>query len=160
MWPWRDWVIKAFKENMPYDQFGTWQLAGDLLSDATKEQILATAFQRNHPMNAEAGSIDEEFRLKNVFDRTNTTSTAFLGLTMECAQCHDHKFDPISQKNYSSLKALSKVICSKQEEVNLDLDMIQFLFPRDTQKHLPKCLPKKKTTSVIGLLLQEKWPTF
>ncbi len=105
MWPWRDWVIKAFKENMPYDQFGTWQLAGDLLPDATKEQVLATAFHRNHPMNAEAGSIDEEFRLKNVFDRTNTTSTAFLGLTMECAQCHDHKFDPISQKNYYQMSA-------------------------------------------------------
>jgi hypothetical protein len=105
MWPWRDWVIKAFKENMPYDQFSTWQIAGDLLPNATKEQILATAFNRNHPMTAEGGVIDEEFRLKYVFDRTNTIGTAYLALTVECAQCHDHKFDPISQKDYYSLSA-------------------------------------------------------
>ena len=105
MWPWRDWVIKAFQENMPYNQFVTWQLAGDLLPDASKEQILATAFHRNHPMTAEGGVIDEEFRLINVFDRTNTTATAFLGLTMECAQCHDHKYDPISQKEYYQMTA-------------------------------------------------------
>ena len=105
MWPWRDWVIKAFKHNMPYDQFSTWQLAGDLLPNATREQILATAFNRNHPMTAEGGVIDEEFRLKYVFDRTNTVGTAFLALTVECAQCHDHKFDPVSQKEYYSLSA-------------------------------------------------------
>ncbi|MDO1451179.1 DUF1553 domain-containing protein [Rhodocytophaga aerolata] len=105
MWPWRDWVIKAFKNNMPYDQFSTWQIAGDLLPNATKEQILATAFNRNHPMTAEGGVIDEEFRLKYVFDRTNTIGTAYLGLTVECAQCHDHKFDPITQKDYYSLSA-------------------------------------------------------
>ncbi|QHT68524.1 DUF1553 domain-containing protein [Rhodocytophaga rosea] len=105
MWPWRDWVIKAFKNNMPYDQFSTWQIAGDLLPNATKEQILATAFNRNHPMTAEGGVIDEEFRLKYVFDRTSTIGTAFLALTVECAQCHDHKFDPISQKDYYSLSA-------------------------------------------------------
>ncbi|MDN5213517.1 DUF1553 domain-containing protein [Fulvivirgaceae bacterium BMA12] len=100
MWPWRDWVIKSFNENMPYDKFVTWQLAGDLLPNATKEQILATAFHRNHPMTAEGGVIDEEFRMEYVADRTNTTATAFLGLTMSCAKCHDHKFDPISQEDY------------------------------------------------------------
>lgn len=105
MWPWRDWVIKSFKNNMPYDQFSTWQIAGDLLPNATKEQILATAFNRNHPMTAEGGVIDEEFRLKYVFDRTNTIGTAYLALTVECAQCHDHKFDPITQKEYYSLSA-------------------------------------------------------
>ena len=105
MWPWRDWVIKAFKENLSYDQFVTWQLAGDLLPNPTKEQRLATAFHRNHPMTAEGGAIDEEFRLEYVADRTNTTATAFLGLTMECARCHDHKFDPISQKEYYSMSA-------------------------------------------------------
>ncbi|MEM6347013.1 MAG: DUF1553 domain-containing protein [Bacteroidota bacterium] len=104
-WPWRDWVIKAFNENLSYDQFVTWQLAGDLMPNATKEQILATAFHRNHPMTAEGGVVDEEFRLKYVFDRANTTATAFLGLTMECAQCHDHKFDPISQKEYYQMTA-------------------------------------------------------
>ncbi len=100
MWQWRDWVIDAFNENMPYDQFVTWQLAGDLLPDATTEQKLATAFNRNHPMTAEGGAIDEEFRLEYVFDRAETMSTAFMGLTLECARCHDHKFDPISQEEY------------------------------------------------------------
>jgi len=104
-WPWRDWVINAFKENLPYDQFISWQLAGDLLPDANKEQKLATAFHRNHPVSAEGGIIDEEFRVKYVLDRTNTTATAFMGLTMECASCHDHKFDPISQKEYYQMSA-------------------------------------------------------
>ena len=103
MWPWRDWVIKAFENNMPYDQFVTWQLAGDLLPNATREQKLATAFNRNSPMTAEGGVIDEEWRLHYVFDRTETFSTAFLGLTVACAKCHDHKFDPISQKDYYQL---------------------------------------------------------
>jgi hypothetical protein len=105
MWPWRDWVIKAFDQNMPYDQFVTWQLAGDLLPNATREQKLATAFNRNSPMTAEGGVIDEEWRLNYVFDRTETMSTAFLGLTVACAKCHDHKFDPISQKDYYQLTA-------------------------------------------------------
>ncbi len=105
MWPWRDWVIKAFKDNMHYDQFVTWQLAGDLLPDATQDQILATAFNRNNPMTAEGGVIDEEWRVEYVADRTNTIATAFMGLTMECARCHDHKFDPVSQKEYYQLSA-------------------------------------------------------
>ena len=105
MWPWRDWVIKAFNENMPYHEFVTWQLAGDLFPDPTKEQILATAFHRNHPMTAEGGVIDEEFRQEYVADRTNTTATAFLGLTMSCARCHDHKFDPISQEEYYQMSS-------------------------------------------------------
>ena len=105
MWPWRDWVIKAFNENMPFDDFVTWQLAGDLLPDATHEQKLATAFHRNHQMTAEGGIIDEEYRVEYVVDRTNTTATAFLGLTMECARCHDHKFDPISQKEFYQFSA-------------------------------------------------------
>lgn len=105
MWPWRDWVINAFKENMPYDQFVIWQLAGDLYPNATKEQKLATAFNRNHPMTAEGGAIEEEFRLNYVWDRTETVGTALLGLTVACARCHDHKFDPISQKEYFQMTA-------------------------------------------------------
>ncbi len=100
MYPWRDWVIKAFNENMPFDQFITWQMAGDLLPEATNEQKLATAFLRNHRINAEGGIIPEEYRIEYVADRSHTTATAFLGLTMECARCHDHKYDPISQKEY------------------------------------------------------------
>ena len=103
MWPWRDWVIHAFKENMPYDQFVKWQLAGDLLPDATKEQILATGFNRNHKITQEGGVIHEEYRVEYVADRTQTFATAFLGLTVECARCHDHKYDPIAQKDFYSL---------------------------------------------------------
>jgi len=103
MWPWRDWVIKAFNENMPFDKFVTWQLAGDLLPNATREQKLATAFNRNHAQNAEGGIINEEFRNEYVIDRTSTLGTAFLGLTIGCARCHDHKFDPVSQKDFYSL---------------------------------------------------------
>lgn len=105
MWPWRDWVINAFRKNMPYDDFVTDQIAGDLIPNARKDQILATGFNRNHPMTAEGGAIDEEFRVDYVTNRTNTFGTAFLGLTMECAKCHDHKFDPISQNNYFELFA-------------------------------------------------------
>lgn len=102
MWPWRDWVIKAFNNNMPYDEFSRWQLAGDLLPNATREQILATAFNRNHMQTEEGGSVEEEFRTEYVADRSITTSRAFLGLTLECARCHDHKYDPISQKEFYS----------------------------------------------------------
>jgi len=98
--PWRDWVIQAFNENMPYDQFATWQLAGDLLPDKTKESILATAFNRLHRKNSEAGIVFEEYRVEYVADRTMTLGKAFLGLTLECARCHDHKYDPISQEDY------------------------------------------------------------
>jgi len=104
-WPYRDWVIHAFNENMPYDQFVTWQLAGDLLPNPTKEQILATAFNRNHKYTEEGGVIDEEYRIEYVLDKTNTFSKGLLGITMECAQCHDHKYDPFSQKEFYELFA-------------------------------------------------------
>jgi hypothetical protein len=105
MSPWRDWVIEAFNENLPYDQFLTWQLAGDLLPKSTAEQRLATAFNRLHRQTNEGGSIDEEFRTEYAADRLHTVGTAMLGLTMECARCHDHKFDPITQRDYFSLFA-------------------------------------------------------
>ncbi|MFC3414886.1 PSD1 and planctomycete cytochrome C domain-containing protein [Algoriphagus hitonicola] len=104
-WPYRDWVIHAFNENLPYDDFLTWQLAGDLLPNASKEQILATAFNRNHKYTEEGGVIDEEYRIEYVLDKTNTFSKGILGITMECAQCHDHKYDPFSQKEYFELFA-------------------------------------------------------
>jgi hypothetical protein len=102
MWPWRDWVIHAFNSNYPYDQFIVWQLAGDLLPNPTKEQLLATGFNRNHKITQEGGVIDEEYRIEYVTDRTNTFGKAFLALTFECAKCHDHKYDPILQKDYYS----------------------------------------------------------
>lgn len=103
MSPWRDWVIKAFNKNLPYDEFVTWQLAGDMLPNPTKEQVLATAFNRIHPQNMEGGIIPEEFRVEYVVDRANTVGLAFMALTVGCAKCHDHKYDPISQKNFYEL---------------------------------------------------------
>src|SRR5690606_24005723 len=105
MWPWRDWVIEAFNRNMPMDQFITWQLAGDLLPGATREQRLATAFNRHHQQSQEGGIVPEEYRVEYVADRVNTFGTAFLGLTLECARCHDHKYDPVMQREYFELFA-------------------------------------------------------
>lgn len=113
MWPWRDWVIKAFNDNLRYDHFVTWQLAGDLLPEPTYEQQLATAFNRNHRTTQECGSLDEEFRVSYVVDRTNTFGKAFMGLTLECAQCHDHKYDPISQGEYYQLFAFFNQVPEK-----------------------------------------------
>ena len=104
-WPWRDWVIHAFNQNMSYDNFITWQLAGDLMPNATKEQLLATGFNRNHKITEEGGIIDEEYRVMYVTDRTDMFGKALLGVTIECAHCHDHKFDPFSQKEYYQLYA-------------------------------------------------------
>lgn len=100
MSPYRDWVISAFNRNMPFNQFTQWQLAGDLFPNPSKEMIIATAFNRNHPQNMEGGIIEEEFQMEYVADRTNTFGEAFLGLSTGCARCHDHKYDPISQENY------------------------------------------------------------
>ena len=103
MWPWRDWVVRAFNENLSYDQFITWQLAGDLLPNTTDDQILATAFNRLHQQESEGGSVEEEYRVEYVADRVQTVATAFLGLTFECARCHDHKYDPVTQRDYYGL---------------------------------------------------------
>nr|WP_309689016.1 DUF1553 domain-containing protein [Armatimonas sp.] len=116
MYRWRDWVIAAFNQNMPYDQFVTEQLAGDLLPNATRDQKIATGFNRNHPINFEGGAIPEEYLTAYVADRVDTTATAFLGLTMRCAQCHDHKYDPLTQRDYYKLFAYF----NNNDEVGLD----------------------------------------
>ena len=100
MWPYRDWVIKAFNDNKPFDVFTIEQLAGDLLPNATRDQIVATAFHRNHRLNGEGGRIVEEWFAENVIDRIETTGSTWMGLTMNCCRCHDHKYDPISQKEF------------------------------------------------------------
>ena len=104
-WPYRDWVVRALNANMPYDQFLTCQLAGDLVDHPTRDQILATAFNRLHRLTAEGGSIAEEWMSENASDRVHTFGTAILGLTVECCRCHDHKYDPISMRDYYSLSA-------------------------------------------------------
>ena len=104
-WPWRSWVIEAFNANMPFDQFTVEQLAGDLLPDATEDQILATAFNRNHRIQTEDGAIDEEWRTEYVIDRVETMGTVWMALALNCARCHDHKYDPIAQEEFYSLFA-------------------------------------------------------
>ncbi|WP_459449826.1 PSD1 and planctomycete cytochrome C domain-containing protein [Aquirufa ecclesiirivi] len=113
MWPWRDWVIHAFNSNYSYAKFLTWQLAGDLIPHATKEMMLATGFNRNHKITQEGGVIDEEYRVEYVNDRTSTFGKAFLALTFECSKCHDHKYDPISQKDYYSTYAFFNQVPEK-----------------------------------------------
>ena len=151
MWPWRDWVIHAYKTNMPYDQFVSWQLAGDLLPNPTKEMIIATAFNRNHKITQEGGVIDEEYRVEYVSDRTQTFGTAFLGLSVECAKCHDHKYDPITQKDYYSLFAFFNNVPEVGKipsygaipEPYIDIsaaeieDQLQFINNVDTLKSIP-----------------------
>jgi hypothetical protein len=105
VWPWRDWVVRAYNSNLPFDRFAIEQLAGDLLPNPTQDQILATTFNRLHPQKVEGGSIEEEFRVEYVADRVHAFGAVFLGLTVECARCHDHKFDPISMDEYYQLFA-------------------------------------------------------
>ena len=116
IWKWREWVINAFNANMPFDQFAIEQLAGDLLPNATLAQKVATGFNRNHPTNSEAGEEEDEYRSAYVIDRVNTTATVFLGVTLACAQCHDHKYDPISQRDYYSFYSFFNNIKERDSE--------------------------------------------
>lgn len=113
MWPWRDWVIDAFNRNMPYDRFTIEQLAGDLLPNPTRSQLVATGFNRNHMINFEGGAIEEEYLVEYVVDRVEATSTVWLGTTLGCARCHDHKYDPFSQKDFYRLFAFFNTIDEK-----------------------------------------------
>lgn len=148
MWPWRDWVIHAFNENYSYEKFLTWQLAGDMLPEPDKEMLLATGFNRNHKITQEGGVIDEEYRIEYVTDRTNTFGKAFLALTFECAKCHDHKYDPIAQKDYYSTFAFFNQVPEKGLVGTIDAsfadppnmaisdedveDLLQFINKKDT----------------------------
>ncbi len=118
MWRWRDWVINAFNANMPFDQFTIEQLAGDLLPNATEDQKIASGFNRNHMINFEGGAIPEEYRTAYVMDRVDTTSTVWMGLTMHCAQCHDHKYDPISRRDYYQMYAYFNSIAEQGLDAN------------------------------------------
>ena len=120
-WPWRDWVINAFNTNMHYDQFLTQQIAGDLMPNASKSNILATAFFRNHKYTEEGGVIEEEYRVSYNIDKTRTYGKAILGVTIECAQCHDHKYDPFSNKDYYQLYAFFNMSKEKGYEGDVSI---------------------------------------
>ena len=115
-WPWRDWVIRAFNQDMPFDRFVVEQVAGDLLPGATPEQVLATAFCRNHLITTEGGTLAAEYLNEYAADRVQTLGTAFLGLSFNCCRCHDHKFDPLTQDDFYSLEAFFNSITEKHVE--------------------------------------------
>ena len=138
-WRWRDWVIEAYNNHMPFDQFTIEQLAGDLLPNATLDQVIATGFNRNHRYNSEAGLVVEEFLLENAVDRVDTTSTLWMGLTMGCARCHDHKYDPISQKDYYRLIAFFNSVPEAGRAIKQGNSEPVILAPtREQQKELAK----------------------
>lgn len=157
--PWRDWVIKAFEENMPYDEFVRWQIAGDMMPNASKEQILATTFGRLHPQNGEGGIIDEEFRSEYVSDRTNVVGEGLLGLTVACAKCHDHKYDPISQKNYYEMYSFfNNVNESGQISYDFSMPSPNLLLPTDEEERFltyVENLVQEKEETVIKIAKSE-----
>jgi len=134
MWPWRDWVIRAFNSNMPFDRFTVEQLAGDLLPNATLDQKIASGFNRNHMINYEGGAIPDEYLVEYVADRAETTSTVWMAMTMTCARCHDHKYDPIKQKDYYRMFAFFNGVKEKGLD-GRDGNADPFLrLPNDEQK--------------------------
>lgn len=158
MWPWRDWVIHAFNENYSYDKFLTWQLAGDLLPEKNIEALLATGFNRNHKITQEGGVIDEEYRIEYVTDRTNTFGKAFLGLTFECAKCHDHKYDPILQKDYYSTFAFFDKVPEKGLFGTIDAnfaDPPNMTIDDELISNLLTFINKKDTASVNVMVMQD-----
>lgn len=153
-WPWRDWVIHAFIKNLPYDQFITWQLAGDMLPNATKEQILATGFFRNHKYTEEGGVIPEEYRMEYLFDKTKTFTKGIQAITLECAQCHDHKYDPFSQKDYYSFLAFFNNTKEKGYEGDVSISKpAKFPILKLTDKEIKQYLSfiNKKDTGLITI---------
>ena len=138
MWPWRDWLISAFNRNMPYDQFTVWQIAGDMLPNATREQKIASGFNRNHVINYEGGAIPEEYQTEYVIDRVEATSTTWLGLTMGCARCHDHKYDPIKQKDFYRFFAFFNNIDEKGLDGSRGNAAPFLKLPTETQETLEK----------------------
>lgn len=158
MWPWRDWVIHAFNSNYSYSKFLTWQLAGDLLPNPSKEMMLATGFNRNHKITQEGGVIDEEYRVEYVTDRTNTFGKSFMALTFECAHCHDHKYDPISQKDYYSTFAFFNQVPEKGIFGTIDANMADppnMKITTTDVKSLLKFINKKDTSNVMVMVMKD-----
>ena len=159
-WPWRDWVIHSFNKNLPYDQFVTWQIAGDMLPKATKEQILATGFFRNHKYTEEGGVVPEEYRIEYLIDKTKTYGKGILGVTIECAQCHDHKFDPFKQKDYYSLLAFfnntKEIGYEGDVSVSRPAKMPILYIDTNDRKNILSFIHKKDTATLMVSVLGER----
>lgn len=159
MWPWRDWVIHAFNKNYSYKDFVQWQIAGDLFPNATLEQKLASGFNRNHKITQEGGVIDEEYRIEYVTDRTNTFSKAFLSLTYECAKCHDHKYDPVTQKDYYSTFAFFNQVAEKGYQGDITLaslgDPPNILITTKEVDSILSFINKKDTAPVTVMVMRD-----
>ena len=163
MWHWRDWVIDAFNQNMPFDQFTIEQLAGDLLPNPTLQQKIATGFNRNHMINYEGGAIPEEYRNEYVVDRIDTTATVWMGLTMKCARCHDHKYDPIQQKEFYKFYAFYNTIPEKGLDGKMGNAQPVLQLPSAQQQHQLDKL-KRNIAAIEGAMpekelatLQDEW---
>ncbi len=157
MSPYRDWVINSFNTNLSYDKFIQWQLAGDLMPEPTKEMLIATAFNRIHQQNTEGGIIEEEFRTEYVVDRTNTTGVAIMGLPVGCARCHDHKYDPISQKNYYEMFAFfNNVKEAGQISFNDAMPSPTMLLPTPEKEKIIQFIKEKVTTQEQKIAEAEK----
>ncbi|MCS6975921.1 MAG: PSD1 and planctomycete cytochrome C domain-containing protein [Gemmatales bacterium] len=148
IWKYRDWVIAAFNADLPYDRFVIEQMAGDMLPNATLEQRIATGFHRNTPINMEGGIDQEQFRNEAIYDRVNTTGTAFLGLTLSCARCHDHKFDPISQREYFQLFAF----LNNCDEPTLDIATPDLIARRDALRSQIRVLEEEQNKYYLDKL--------
>ncbi len=157
MWYWRDWVVKALNDNMPFDEFTVEQLAGDLLPNPTQAQLIATGFHRNHMINGEGGRIAEESRVEYVMDRTETTGTVWLGLTFNCCRCHDHKFDPLKQSEYYSLSAyFNSLEESGANDANGLANPVLSLATPEQQKHVDELRAVEKSAKTERDQLEQK----
>src|SRR4029079_12372800 len=161
--PYRDWVVRALNANLPYDQFLTWQLAGDLLPNATRDQILATAFNRLHRLTNEGGSIAEEWLVENASDRVHTFGNTILALTVECARCHDHKYDPISMRDYYSLSAFFNSIDENgMYDSAAKVPSPSLLLPTDEQEKQLKAAREEitKAETALAKVVESSAPRF
>ena len=153
LWAYRDWVIRALNAGMPFDRFTLEQVAGDLLPDATLDQKIATGFHRSTPTNVEAGSDPEETRVNQVIDRVNTTAAVWLGTTLECAQCHDHKFDPFTQQDYYRLFAFFNNTAIEADRSNPKVPgSIRFLGPATSLEDPAEAKDRKRLTADLNRL--------
>lgn len=161
IYPYRDWVVRAFNQDLSYDKFATWQLAGDLLPHPTTDQLVATGYVRMNPTTNEGGAIAEEFQAKNTFDRVDTTSTVFLGLTVACARCHSHKYDPISQQDYYRLFAFFNSTADEPLDGNLLLPgpAAKAPTPEEEQKLTEMRAGLDKLVKKVALATAKKWVT-